>query len=701
MTPPTAGERHLGRLLDGLNRQTFFYRHEPRIVTTFGSGKPDFVVIDADRGVLVIEVKDWRTITGVRDKQVHIVRVGGEPDVMPDPVEQAERYAHLLKQRFEQHGELWETHRGRTLLKFPYQVMVALPNIPQETIARIEEAGIWPHGVVAGREKLASSATLFAAVRALPWRFIIPAPLTLDVREILREVLDPSLMVTSDRGRWLGILTLQQEAAITLPLARTLPRAASLFPEDAVPAPERDIRRLKGVAGSGKTLVLARRASRLRAQHPDQRILVLSFNRLLAADLNARLHALEQAQQPPALLDFADTVNAYDAAETEDMLPPADHAPDQPPPMFEVATLHRIARRLMLPDWETPIKTGAWLGRHAAHELEALGLDAAYVSEELAWRREMGLLTDEAYLDVARDGRHIPLTRDRRALINTIFNRYEAYKAARRAAGETWYDFADTPRLALERLLEMPDHPYRAAYDAIFIDEAQDFAPSWMRLVNALLKPDAELFLCDDEAQTIFTHYTWIQRGVTLNPARTITLEIPFRSTHEVSAAAHALIGADPVLSKAGDFTRPNFRSMALSRGPAPAVIVCDSPERELAFIEARVAFLREAGVPPEQIAVLLHDLSLRRWGLRSLSDQGVFVDAFSRMKGLEFTSVFIPDVNGLFPDDAGDEDTAARKRRLFTAMTRARRHLFITCTGGLAAPLAALGRACAMEAWR
>lgn len=700
MMPLTAGEQHIARLLDGLSRQTYFYRHEPRIVTAFDSGKPDFVLIDADRGVLVIEVKDWRTITGVRDRQVHILRAGGEPDIMPDPIAQAERYAYLLHKKFEQHHGLWESGRGRTLLKFPYQVMVALPYIAQSAVTQLEDAGIWPRGVVVGRQKLASSAALGTAIRALPWRFIIPTPLPLDVREILREVLDPSLTITNERGQWQGILTLQQETAVNLPLARTLPRTVSLFAEEQAAPPGRDIRRLKGVAGSGKTLVLARRASRLRAQHPDQRILVLSFNKLLAADIQNRLAALDRAHQRDALLDFSDAVDAYDTADMDETAP-GFHAPDAPPPMFEVATFHRICRRLLLPDWQTPIKTGAWLGRHASNELAALRLEAGYVAEELAWRREVGCLTDEAYFEISREGRHIPLTRDRRAIINTIFNRYAVYKAERYAQGEPWYDFADTPALAAARLLGQPDHPYLAAYDAIFIDEAQDFAPSWMRLVDLLLKPDGELFLCDDEAQTIFTHYTWTQRGITLNPARTITLEIPFRSTHEVSSAAHALIGADPVLSKVTGLTRPNFRSMALSRGPAPSVVLCAGPEDEMAFITRRIAFLREKGVAAHNIAVLLHDLSLRRWGFRALSEQGIFVDGFARMKGLEFTSVFIPDVNGLFPPDAGDEETAALKRRLFTAMTRSRRHLFLTCTGRLAAPLAALEKACVVEAHR
>lgn len=42
---------------------------------------------------------------------------------------------------------------------------------------------------------------------------------------------------------------------------------------------------VRGVAGSGKTMVLTRRAHHLRELHPDWKILVLCFNRVLAEHL--------------------------------------------------------------------------------------------------------------------------------------------------------------------------------------------------------------------------------------------------------------------------------------------------------------------------------------------------------------------------------------------------------------------------------
>lgn len=88
----------------------------------------------------------------------------------------------------------------------------------------------------------------------------------------------------------------------------------------------------------------------------------------------------------------------------------------------------------------------------------------------------------------------------------------------------------------------------------------------------------------------------------------------------------------------------------------------------------------------PEGIERLLEDASL-------MSDQDELVDkkeAVSLMtvhasKGLEFDAVFVTGLEyGLFPSvrDTGERDPEEERRLFYVALTRARKHLFLTCAG-------------------
>src|SRR5215213_844353 len=71
---PTYGEKLLNKFLRDLPRKQFFYHHEPQINTLDGhSSKPDFVVVAALLGVVVIEVKDWVKLTGGDQQLIHTV----------------------------------------------------------------------------------------------------------------------------------------------------------------------------------------------------------------------------------------------------------------------------------------------------------------------------------------------------------------------------------------------------------------------------------------------------------------------------------------------------------------------------------------------------------------------------------------------------------------------------------------------------
>lgn len=646
---PTYGEKLLNKLLRDLPRKQFFFHYEPQLNTLDGhSSKPDFVVVAALLGVVVIEVKDWVKITGGDQQLIHTVRSTGAAMSHENPVLTAQRYAYDLNRRFEHRVELWEQYKGRKRLKFPWQVMVALPRISQRVIEQFEKKGIWPRNTVIGKELLRSSESLQQALSNLPWKFTLDQPLSLDMLDIVREVLNPSLLVENENGLPIGTLTELQHGLINEPLHAVHPQQLTLFEYEPMSDETQDIpgsasvRLVRGVAGSGKTLVLIRRAQHLISQYPEARLLVMSFNVELARDLKGRFRS-----------------------------------PDQ---QVTVASFHKICRMILGEGWRDPLKTREWLRQYQRENLVLLGLSAEFVAAEFAWRKEMALLDDNSYLEADRSGRGQRLERNRREIINTLFNHYRAYQTAH------GYDWDDVATAALAALNDNDHHPMRQAYDAILIDEGQDFAPSWVQLTLSLLKPNGDLLICDDPSQSIFNAYTWLQKGLSV-VGRTRILRVPFRSTREVSRAAHSLIEADDTLRSTEERAEPDFSSYELGSGPLPALIACADSASETTFIDDKIRDLLAGGASPAQIAILCH----AKWHVDQWAEwtrQGVYVQNFEKIKGLEFMVVFVPHLHDAFPHSDDPDAVTVARRKLFTAMTRARYRLVMSYQGTLPKPL-------------
>jgi len=650
---PTYGENLLNRLLRDLPKKQFFHHYEPQIITPDGkSSKPDFIIVSALLGVVVLEVKDWVKIASGNQQSIQTIRSDGMPMLYDNPLRTAEGYAYDLKKRFEARAELWEQYKGKTCLRFPWQCMVALPRISQDIIRQFERKGIWPRGTVLGKEQLTSAAHLQQAIEHLPWKYQLEQPMSLDILDIIRELINPSLVVQDADGFPVGTLTRTQHSLITEPLYAALPKQIPLFEEDELSneamgiSENTMVRLVRGVAGSGKTLVLVRRARHVAEQHPHAKLLVMAFNVDISQDLRRR-------------------INLPDTA-------------------VEVLNFHKICRLILKATWQDPISVKEWLRKLEGETLKQLDLNAEFLAGEIAWRKELGIFDDDDYLSADRKGRGQRLERAKREPINRIFSRYLEYQNSQRQKGESWYDWDDVPFLALEALDEQ--HPMAGKYDAVFIDEAQDFAPSWIQVTKALLKPGGNLFICDDPAQSIFCSYTWPQKGLSV-VGRSRVLRVPFRSTREISQAAHSLIEADETLRQTEERPEPDFTSYELGSGPLPALIACQDVEAEIALVSGKVQELLDGGVVPGQIAILCHNRwHIERWA--AWQKQGVYVQHFEKMKGLEFAAVFVPHLQDSFPSPHDPDMVTAMRRKIFTAMTRARYRLMLSYYGMLPTPL-------------
>jgi hypothetical protein len=647
----TPGESRLRQLLQQLPTDFYWFSHEPRVNAADGqSSKPDFVVVNRNLGIIIVEVKDWTQIERGDQQLVTTRRFDGESMTYPNPLLTVERQAYQVKQRFEQRAELWESYRGRLTLRFPWQVMVVLPFIDSVVITQFEDAGVWPRGVVIGRGQLTDAKTLDAAIQGLPWRFQMSAAISSSTLDIIRETIEPSLVVETREGKPLGTLTPVQERLVKEPLHSAKPHQLPLLsgdfvPEETAPAViDPAVQLVRGVAGSGKTLVLVKRVQQLARQHPEARLLVLTFNVDMANDLRERI----------------------------------GH-----PGNVEVLNFHRLCRSILQPYWADPLRAVDWIRRYARELLQGMGISADYAAAEFGWRKEMGLYDAGDYLQADRRGRGKRLDESQRNILNQVFKAYLQSQQSIRANREVWFDWDDVPFLTLETLEE---NPLQHSYDAVFVDEAQDFAPSWIQVCRQLVKPEGELFLCDDPSQSIFCAYTWQQKGLHI-VGHSRVLRIPFRSTRAISRAAHSLIEADETLRSHHERTRPDLDTNALQEGQLPGLVICSGEHLELKWIVDRVNTLLNEGMPPRSVAILCHNRwHVKRW--EALAQRGIYVQHFDRMKGLEFQAVFIPQVELAFPSSADPDTISVIRRKLFTAMTRAQTSLTLTCAGALPAPL-------------
>lgn len=95
---------------------------------------PDFVVCNPRRGILVLEVKDWKldTIQEIDRQSAALLTADGLKRV-PNPLEQARQYAHAVCNLLERDPQLTiNSGRMQGKLLFPWGYGIVLANISRK-----------------------------------------------------------------------------------------------------------------------------------------------------------------------------------------------------------------------------------------------------------------------------------------------------------------------------------------------------------------------------------------------------------------------------------------------------------------------------------------------------------------------------------------------------------------------------------------
>ena len=255
---------------------------------------PDFLILHPSRGLLLLEVKDWKLETIRRiDKISAELCVDGAVKTMANPLEQARSYTLTVVNKLAQDPQLCEgtgPYQGK--LSFPYGYGVVLTNITRKqldgALSEEEQDLVLPGRLVICKDEMTESVDALAFQERLwgMFHYDFRRPLTLPQIERIRWHLFPEIRISERQTTFFTDFEAKgggQAAPETIP---DLVRVLDLEQEQLARNLGSGHRVIHGVAGSGKTLILGYRCAHL-AEMLRKPILVLCFNISLAARLRA------------------------------------------------------------------------------------------------------------------------------------------------------------------------------------------------------------------------------------------------------------------------------------------------------------------------------------------------------------------------------------------------------------------------------
>ncbi len=248
---------------------------------------PDFVVMHPRRGILILEVKDWRLSTLIQaNKQTWDIHTDTGPKTVPNPLEQARQYAHQVVDALERDPQLVQPgghHQGK--LAFPWSYGVVLPNITRAQFDKAElHHALEPHRVVCQDEMLESVEP--EALQSRLWDmfpFLVGGVMSLPQLARVRWIMFPEVRVPVQGALFEAQAGGDADADAELP---SLMRVMDLQQEQLARSLGDGHRVIHGVAGSGKTMLLGYRAEHLaKAATAAKPVLILCYNEPLAVQL--------------------------------------------------------------------------------------------------------------------------------------------------------------------------------------------------------------------------------------------------------------------------------------------------------------------------------------------------------------------------------------------------------------------------------
>lgn len=429
--------------------------------------------------------------------------------------------------------------------------------------------------------------------------------------------------------------------------------------------------RVVGAAGTGKTVVALHRAARMAQSSTDARILLTTFSRPLANELERKVRILLGPRESVV-------------------------------PRIVVASFRDIADELYQlinaakPFMASPGHVNSALERALA-ESGTTEFSMRFLASE--WRNvfDPWQVTDEAaYSAIPRTGRGKRLGAQQRARLWPILNRVRAILSERGMFTE-----AQVMDAVSRHHVSRSDKPFTH----IVVDEAQDLGVAELRMMAALA-PVAEnnLFLAGDLGQRIFVPpFSWNALGVEVR-GRSTTLKVNYRTSHQIRQTADRLLPQS--IRDADGLDDARSGAVSTFNGPTPLVLRHPDAVTEAKSIGQAIVAALSDGFEPQDIGVFVRSdaeiprareaVAFSSASALELSErveergQKVSIGTMHLAKGLEYKVVVVmacdsdslPLASRIV--DAGDEaeldDVYQTERHLlYVACTRARDRLIVS----------------------
>lgn len=288
----TAGEKRFARRLLELLEDDYLVWYD--IPLGVKRRYPDFIVMHPSRGLLFLEVKDWKAerLRRFSPTTVELLTDTGLK-TMANPLEQARQCAYQVLNQLQQDPQLRiPAGRYQGKLVCPYGWGVVFTNVTRnqfvEGMPEEARAKVLPDHLLICKDEMTEGADPEAFQEQL-WNMFtyrFPERLTLPQIDRLRWHLFPELRIGGEQGGFF-------DAEPAVPVEQTIPdivRIMDIQQEQLARSIGDGHRVIHGVAGSGKTLILGFRCLHL-AQQLHQPILVLCFNIALATRLRQFIEA--------------------------------------------------------------------------------------------------------------------------------------------------------------------------------------------------------------------------------------------------------------------------------------------------------------------------------------------------------------------------------------------------------------------------
>ncbi|MGD6853931.1 3'-5' exonuclease [Bacillus infantis] len=600
-TSATTGERLLFRTLKTYLPDDYIVYYEPEIL----GKRPDFVILGPDLGLVVLEVKDYTksTLLQLNADEWHIHARNGEQAVVKSPLKQARDYMFHIVDALKKDKDLVHLEgKYRFQLKFPVGYGAVFTRMYtrhfiEEGLYSVIEPGqcLTRDEIDPAQEEFSEEILMEKILNMFVVPFRLKEPLSFEDISSIRYHLFPEVRISAE---FKAPVPYQDQLLLSLHDIRTM----DLHQENLAKQIGDKNRLIRGVAGSGKTLILASRAKILSKENPNWKILILCYNISLANSI--RQMVTHMLNQPEDLFDFANDMTEL--------------------PENENVTVRNFH---------------AWL----KHELK--------ISEP-----------------------QIP----------NVIAKLEKKEAI------------------------LP------TYDAILIDEGQDFDPEWLRLVSLLINENTQsLLLVEDRAQSIYKRKrSYVQDTGLSFQGRSKVLSINYRNTAQIVKFAWNFYQEhshfkNKVVNRdlEGEIIAPQSTKR---KGPEPAILRSKSFFEEMEVVARQIKKLHtEKKVPLHEMLILYrvkrtHKLpiidliqkALKKHAIEHYwitendeakrnfekEDGRVKISTIDSSKGLDYQAVFIVNTDSMpFPLE---KDKEREVSLLYIGMTRAKEYLCLSYSG-------------------